>query len=205
MKAFPPLNDEQRELVESSMSFVRWTVQRFIHTNESIVGLEYDDLCQEGAIALCRAAATYTPGRAAFKTYAITLIRNHLISYCRGVMADYRNLPTVSAEDDADMPAAAEIAAEDARENEETRLSRICTREILARRKAEYHGCVKLGIEALELKVLDGYGVTDIAQLYNAKPKLVGAWISKATKKLREDMTAEELEAVGIENLPASA
>ena len=202
MKLFPPLNDEQRKLVEQSMSYVYWTVNRFIRSNENVVGLEYDDLCQEGAIALCHAAATYAPGRAAFKTYAITLIRNHLIGCCREVAADRRNLPTAPAEEELPETMPGGGVSEPIRHDEDVSLSCICTGEILARRKAKYRGCAKLGIEALELKVLSGYGVTDIARMYRTQPKLVGAWISKAAKKLREDMTAEELESIGVEKVP---
>ena len=37
---------------------------------------------QEGCVALCHAAASYHGGTS-FKTYAITVIRNHLIDCCR--------------------------------------------------------------------------------------------------------------------------
>ena len=47
---------------------------------------------------------------------------------------------------------------------------------------------------------MDGYGVTDIAKMYQSKPNLVGAWISKATQKIREDMTMSEYTALDVEN-----
>ena len=60
-------------------------------------------------------------------------------------------------------------------------------------------------IEALELKVLLGYGVTDIARLYGTKANLVGAWMSKAVKQIRKDLTYAELETLGVENKPKAA
>ena len=84
---------------------------------------------------------------------------------------------------------------------EEKCLSRIWVNDFLEQRKASYTGCAKLGIEALELKVMDGYGVTDIAKMYQSKPNLVGAWISKATQKIREDMTMSEYAALDVENI----
>ena len=47
-----PLNGRQRALVEKSLPLVRWTIQQYIARNEGVVGLGFDDLCQEGAIAL---------------------------------------------------------------------------------------------------------------------------------------------------------
>ena len=64
-----------------------------------------------------------------------------------------------------------------------------------------YKGAARLGIEALELKVLEGYGVTDIAHMYSTKPNLVGAWISRAAKLMREDLTSSEMEILGIEKI----
>ena len=56
-----------------------------------------------------------------------------------------------------------------------------------------------MGIEALELKVLGGYGVTDIAKQYKAKPNLVGAWMTRAIKRIRADISREEIDALGVE------
>lgn len=46
--------------------------------------MEYGDLFQEGCLCLCKAAATYkNDGRAQFSTYAKTVVKNGLLSYCR--------------------------------------------------------------------------------------------------------------------------
>ena len=37
--------------------------------------------------------------------------------------------------------------------------------------------------------------------MYASKPNLVGAWISKATQKIREDMTMSEYAALNVENI----
>ena len=197
---FVSLNAEQRELVENSMPLVKWTIQHYISVHESVVGLEYDDLCQEGAVALCNAAATYVPGKASFKTYAITVIRNHLIGYCRGIAAEVKNLPTGPLEEHENARPPGESCTV-----EDEDIARLCAAEILERRKSAYDGCARLGIEALELKVLNGCGVTEIARRYHTKPNLVGAWISRASKKLREDITTGDLESIGVEKYPESA
>ena len=52
--------------------------------------------------------------------------------------------------------------------------------------KQQYSGTVLRGIEALEWKV-KGYSGTQIAEMYGVKPNLVGAWISRAVRKLEQN------------------
>lgn len=203
MKKHTPLTTEQQCLVEKHLHLARWTVNRFIDCNDAIIGLGFDDLCQEASFALCKAAATYEDGNVQFKTYAITVIHNHLIDYCRQINASLKRLPTISFDavgSDGKSPALLDYFASEEEVFEDACISKLFVEDFLNRRKDAYHGSANLGIEALELKVLDGYGVTDIAQLYHAKPNLVGAWISKATKKIREDITPAELSSLNVEN-----
>ena len=77
MKCDRKLDEEQRALVEQALPLVSWTIRRYISSNESVAGLGFDDLYQEGCAALCRAAAAYLPDRGVFSTFAVTVIRNH--------------------------------------------------------------------------------------------------------------------------------
>ena len=52
--------------------------------------------------------------------------------------------------------------------------------------KKHYRGVAKLGIDALVLKA-KGFDCKDIAALYHTSSNNVGAWISRAAKKLRSD------------------
>lgn len=52
--------------------------------------------------------------------------------------------------------------------------------------KNEYKGITKLGIESIQWKVM-GLRGSDIAKLYGVKPNNVGAWISRAVKKIRDN------------------
>ena len=85
MKELLPVPAERQGMVEQHLPLVRWVILSGFGYNENIVGLELDDLLQEGAVALCHAAATYREGKTAFSTYAVKVIRNHLLSYCREV------------------------------------------------------------------------------------------------------------------------
>lgn len=205
MKFDKSLTDAQRALVEDSLTLAQWTVHNYIKPNESISGLSYDDLLQEAYLALCGAATTYQGGKVQFKTYAVTVIRNHLIDYCRRIYHNNRTHPVLSLDasppDSSDgCPMSAEAIDVDA-DFENRCLSQLWIKEFFHQRKANYTGCTKLGMEALELKVLDGYGVTDIAELYHTKPNLVGAWISRATQRLREELSVPGASAVDVENI----
>ena len=145
------LTAEQQFLVENSLEFVHWTIANLIP--KSNCRMEYDDLFQEGCVALCHAAASYHGGTS-FKTYAITVIRNHLIDCCRK-QTSWRKYISEQSLDDPDT-------------------------------KKHYRGVAKLGIDALVLKA-KGFDCKDIAVLYHTSPNNVGAWISRAAKKLRSD------------------
>ena len=58
--------------------------------------------------------------------------------------------------------------------------------QLLHRMKRQYSGTVRLGIEAIELKV-QGYSGAEIAVMYGVKPNLVGAWISRAKSRLKQN------------------
>ena len=94
MKCDRKLNEEQRALVERALPLVSWTIRRYISSNESVAGLGFDDLYQEGCAALCCAAVAYLPDRGMFSTFAVTVIRNHL-----RIRKSYASTPVQSSEE----------------------------------------------------------------------------------------------------------
>ena len=197
MKFNQALTDGHREIVQQHLRLVHWTIKEYIAVNESICGLGYDDLYQEGSIALCYAAATYQSDGAQFKTYAVTVIRNHLLDHCRRIAAQRKNTPTISL----DRPSREDMIPQEysaAVDETDTWISQFYVAQILEHGKRTYSGVAKLGIEALELKI-KGYSGTDIAALYQTRPNHVGAWISRAAEKLRNDAVAAELLGIRVE------
>ncbi len=180
MKKELSLTCEQQALVESHLSYVHWTIRHYIHANEGVCGLGYDDLYQEGCVALCYAAASYDCGeKAQFHSYAVHVIRNHLLDYCRHIQAQQKNAPTISLEEqEAKHPISADLD----RDN----VDRFLARHLLNYGKRTYSGVARLGVEALELKAA-GYSGVDIAKFYGVQPNHVGAWISRAIQKLKKD------------------
>ncbi len=181
------LTPAQQALVEQNLELVKRTILRYIKTNEGVYGLGYDDLFQEGSVALCRAAATYDGVSAQFATYASTLIRNHLLDCCKAASAQQKHLCELPIgfgfADEESPPSVPEPSVEDGIDH---LIDQMDTAALLAFYKEAYSGVARLGIEALELKTR-GFSGADIARLYHTEPNHVGAWISRAAKKLRAD------------------
>lgn len=171
--------NKRDQRVEDHLNCVHWVIHSFISVHTGICGLEYDDLYQEGCIALWRAAETFDEHQGAqFHTYAISVIHNHLTDYCRHIQS--RTAPTVSLNAwDAEM--ARDGAPAWAGDGD------LFVEQVLEYGKRTYSGVARLGMEALELKIA-GYSGADIAKLYGVRPNHVGAWISRAAKKLKKDM-----------------
>lgn len=167
------------QLINDHLNCVHWVIRCFIHVNPGVCGLEYDDLYQEGCIALWRAAETYDEQQGAqFHSYAISVIRHYLLDYCRKIQS--RTAPVVSLEA-GDMEMARSGTADWDGE------SSLYVEQVLEYGKRMYSGVARLGVEALELKIA-GYSGTDIAKLYGVQPNHVGAWISRAAQKLKKDL-----------------
>ena len=137
--------------------------------------MEDDDLYQEGCISLWQAAGIFDEQRGTqFHSYAISVIRNHLLNYCQKIQS--RTVQIVSLED-------AETAQNTvpAWDND----SSLFVEQVLEYGKRTYSGAARLGAEALELKLAE-YSGTDIAKLYGTQSNQVGAWISRAAQKLKK-------------------
>ncbi|WP_326975339.1 sigma-70 family RNA polymerase sigma factor [Caproiciproducens sp. R1] len=184
MKKDVPLTPSQRILVEDHLSVVGWVIFHYIKVNETIYGFSYDDLYQEGCIWLCRAAVSYDASVAKFKTYAKTVIRNGLISYCRTMCKKQKRMLFLTCEQGWLLLDGQKLATQ---ENDfDATFSYLEVISLLEPLKRVYKGVARLGIEALQLKV-QGLSVSEIACHYGVKPSHVGAWISRAAQKLRDN------------------
>ena len=186
MKRLPPLNEQQQQLVEKNLTVIHWAIHNFVKINETVFGFESDDLYGEGCVLLCKAAATYDSEKGRFSAYAQTVVKNGLLSYCR-IMCNRQNRQRLLLDpkvfEDNEETYAALLAIEDPLDELTSEIDALA---LLASVKKNYHGIVRLGIEALEWKI-KGLSGRDIADLYGVQPNTVGAWISRAAVKLRED------------------
>ncbi len=179
------LTVNQQKIVENNLFIVSKAIKENIIVNESIFGFAYDDLFQEGCIWLCKAVITYDNSKdTKLETYAYKVVSNGLRTYCRltcGKQKHYMSVPIHTEEDGCF--ALDQLPDEDCFE---AYISELETFEILCKMKRQYSGSVKLGIEAIEWKV-KGFSGREIAEMYGVKPNLVGAWISRASLKLKEN------------------
>lgn len=183
------------------MALVHRAIREHIVVNETIFGFGYDDLYQEGCIWLCKAAATFQKEKGVkFETYAYKVVSNGLRTYCRLMCNKQKRqctLPPVSDEEDGQL-GMDQLLAED---HTEDWISEEDTLQLLHTLKTQYTGTVRLGIEAIEWKV-KGFSGKEIAQMYGVKPNLVGAWISRATTRLKQNPVFIQAFADHVEKQP---
>ena len=171
-----PLTKDQIKLVEENISVIRSAIHSRIIADNRKIGLEAEDLYQEGCVLLCRAAQKYDESKnVSFRSFAYIVIVNGLISYCKKVNARQRVMMPLT-DDDRDRFMSGDASLEEqAAEND--------LLSFLESVKKEYSGTVKLGIDVLILKA-KGYSGAEIAKMYGVKPNLIGARQARAMKKL---------------------
>lgn len=175
-----PLTPDQQKLIQSNLHIVDAVIRTHIHTDESIVGLGYEDIRQEGCMLLCAAVQTYNPQISKLTTYATKVIYNGLISHCRRINKQESHISTISLTENPDRL--------DLKQDEQfkNRIAQMELDSLLEAYAKEYTGITRLGIEALAMKA-NGMGITEIARLYRVPPSHIGAWISRATSKLKQN------------------
>lgn len=173
------MNDNQRKIVEENLELIDKVICKCILVNNHIFGMEYDDICQIGAIGLCKAAMYYCPrSTAAFGTYAFRVIRNTIYDYLRSLHLKQEGFQSVFTDDDYM-----------AQQNCELPEKCLCENDILralGETKERYSGTTRKGIEAIEMK-MQGYTGKDIAEKYSVNTNYISACISRAQKNLKKD------------------
>jgi len=170
------LTSEQQKLVEENLDLPDILLRTKIHPNETIRGMEFDELYQCGCLALCRAAATYDYSTK-FRTYSSRVVYNAMIDQYRTAQKHYGNtLSYDTAVGDEEDSHSIFLQASDA--VDDTIFAGELT-NLLDEAKKTSKGAVLKGIEAFELQ-LKGYSGVEIARMYGVKNNNVTSWISKA-------------------------
>ena len=73
------LTVEQKKLVEEHLNLVPYIIEKYISRNNNW-DMQYEDLIQEGNLALCKAACKYNKN-VKFNTFAEIVIKNELLKY----------------------------------------------------------------------------------------------------------------------------
>jgi len=168
-------------LVEQNFDIVRNAIKYVIIVNKNIVGLEYDDLFQEGCIGLLHAARTFDSSRSKFTTYAPKVVRNKLISYCRRNIK-YQTAFMPSIDDDTKFIQYRSDSSDDF----DILMARNDILDLLEAVKRNCTAGVARGIDILELRV-KGFTNKEIAELYDVSPNYISVWLARAKKYLLRD------------------
>lgn len=176
------LSSQQQSLVESHLYIVRDALRFRIRPIESSIGLGYDDLYQEGCLWLCWAAFSYVDDGAAFATYAKKVVINGLLSYCRETKNHNKHYLQLEINECGDVI----LPAEEYRGSLQSQIDLLEIIDLLKSAEDSYTGVARLGVQSLAQRV-QGFGVTEIANTYQVPVSHVGAWISRASSKLRSD------------------
>lgn len=182
MERMLSLNTGQRKMVEEHLPLVKRVIYKYIIADETVCGLGFDDLYQEGCIWLCKAALTYREDKGAqFAPYAERVVANGLRTYCRLTASKQKRLRSLSdyMDEESNLLSSSEPMEEEMIAQDILRF--------LQRLKPQYSGVARLGIEAIEWKV-KGLSGAEIAKMYGVKPNAVGAWISRAVQKLKKNV-----------------
>ncbi len=137
---------------------------------------EYDDLCQEGRIALYKAAMSFDENKeASFSTYAGVCMTNAMTNFVN----KYNSSVSGIVKDDGSSDAPIDMASSDNTEN--TAFSRQF-RELLSTRG--FAGLSETERKTVFLKVC-GYKTSEISQKTGKSPKSVDNTLFRARRKLR--------------------
>ena len=178
------LSPSQQQTVLEYLHLVSQVIKTRIRKNESVYGLGYEELMQEGYLLLCRAAVSYDPQAGPFEPYAKKVIYNGLITHCRKVYQyESRFLPLKADELGNPLPLPEQYFETDSFAQ---RVELIEILDLLSFYAQQYRGTTKRGIEALSWK-LQGMSISEIADALQIPPSHVGAWISKAKSALRRN------------------
>lgn len=178
------LSQAQQQTVKEHLHLVPQVISTRIRKNESIYGLGFEELKQEGYLLLCRAAVSYNHQFGDFEPYAKKVIYNGLISHCRKVYQYETRFSALYTDEHGNPLPLAERNIE--QNTFAHRVEMIEILDLLSFYAQQYRGTTKQGIEALAWK-MQGMGISEIAEALQIPPSHVGAWISKAKSALRKN------------------
>ena len=177
------MTEYQRKLVEENLDLVG----QVIHSKMGITNgpmTSYEDLYQVGCEAICKAALQYSPQKGIFPPFARKVIYHSLIDYCRRV--NYRSQNQTDIFFDCDNSAMAMLLISTESEAAMSDVDHSDAVRIFKKRKEEFSGIAKAGMEAMELQMA-GYTTSEIADMYGTTRNNITAWISRARKRLVAD------------------
>lgn len=174
------LSEEQ--LINDTLPLVDIIIKTKIQINNNYIGISYDDLYQNGCIALIQAVKKFNPSfNIKFETFASTVIYHKLIDEYRKhkVYTKYCNhyITMAASDSENNMCYTMQTFQEDIEEK---------ALEILEKAISYTKGNVQLGMKIIRYRII-GYSNQEIADKIGIKMTTLYAAISQARKKLKTD------------------
>lgn len=182
------MTEFENRLVIENLDLVDKVICTRITWRASSVLMTYEDLQAVGREALCRAAMHYNPQSGPFAPFARKCIYNAVIDHCRNENA-VRRMTGGSGDNEYGLDL---IDKAGTRDSGGGLADALAARHLLNRYKKKYTGISKLGVEAIEMKLL-GFSSREIANKYGTSVSNVNAWISRARKKMKQEEEIQEL------------
>jgi len=183
------MTEFENQLVLDNLRLVDKVIRTRITFRASSALMDYEDLQGVGREALCRAAIRYRPSLGAFEPFAATCIYNAIVDHCKsenivaGAISDSMDQETQEA-------LLEKLSAE--RPDYDAVIDSVTVEQMLREFKEKYNGVARLGVEAIEMKML-GFSAKEIARRYGTSINNVNAWISRARSKLRNESSLTRL------------
>lgn len=180
------MTEDEKRLVEQHLHLVNKIVNAVTRSYKNLLPEDFEDLIQNGYLALCRAAMNYD-GKRDFEPFANTCIRNSIREYWRqhGIPSDICISLESSFEQDSNQIYDSAILHSNHLDNIlEQSVIRKETASLLHELGKNSSNTVRKGIFSLLLQQ-NGYSSTELANYFGASPNVVRAWQSKAKKALK--------------------
>ncbi len=167
------MTQKEREKAEQYLYIVGWVLNKYQLYNNTNPNMGYDDLYQEGCIALCKAVQRFDAAKGShMNAFAFTVVRNHIFAYCKKISMKRR---TMSLSELTETKYASYFFDD----------TRVYILQILQEHHKKSDGIFKKGIEVIFWKMC-GYENKDIAKMYHVKNNEISAWLSRAISKLKK-------------------
>lgn len=140
---------------------------------------EFDDLCQEGRIALYRAVNKYNEDKSSFTTFARVCIKNAMTSFVRSYSLENRISAGSISLDDADTENIASVIEATPEEN-------LIAAEFIKEVESAINTILSESEQQVIRYKLSGIGATEISVLVGKDTKSVENTLFRARKKLRD-------------------
>ena len=87
------MTQKEREKAEQYLYIVGWVLNKYQLYNNTNPNMGYDDLYQEGCIALCKAVQRFDAAKGShMNAFAFTVVRNHIFAYCKKISMKRRTM-----------------------------------------------------------------------------------------------------------------